>query len=242
MVGIAEYITEYFSDTNSLSPLFISLKVSLLATLFAFVFGILAAKWVAGMRRMKGFIDGVLTLPMVLPPTVVGFFLLLIFGKNGAIGKFLMDMGLNVVLTWHGAVIAAAVVAFPLMYRTARGAFEQMDKNLIYAAQTLGMSGFKIFIRVILPACWPGIAAGGVLAFARALGEFGATSMLAGNIPGKTQTMSLAIYSAVSGNNREKAYLWVCIIMLISFATLILMNVWTSRQDRKNRKADKADA
>ena len=124
------------------------------------------------------------------------------------------------------------------MYRTARGAFEQMDQTLIYAGRTLGMSESSIFWRVILPASWPGIAAGTVLAFARALGEFGATAMLAGNIPGKTQTMSLAIYSAVQGNNREKAYIWVAIIMGISFATVLLMNYWTGYQERARRRAE----
>ena len=221
----------------NLSPLYISMKVALTATFVAFFTGIYAAHKIVGMRRLKAFFDGVLTLPMVLPPTVVGFFLLLLFGKNGLLGKFLARIGATVVFTWQGAVIAAGVVAFPLMYRTARGAFEQMDQNLIYAGRTLGMSEIKIFWKIILPNCWPGIVSGTILAFARALGEFGATSMLAGNIPGRTQTMSLAIYSAVAGNNREKAYAWVAVIMTISFATMFLMNLLTGLQGRgKNRR------
>ena len=221
----------------NLSPLYISLKVALTATFVAFFAGIYAAHKIAGMRRLKGLLDGLLTLPMVLPPTVVGFFLLLIFGKNGLLGQFLASIGATVVFTWQGAVIAAGVVAFPLMYRTARGAFEQMDQNLIYAGRTLGMGEIKIFWKIILPNSWPGIVSGTILAFARALGEFGATSMLAGNIPGKTQTMSLAIYSAVAGNNREKAYAWVAVIMAISFASMFLMNLLTGFQSRgKNRR------
>lgn len=221
-----------------LRPLYISMRVALWATVLTFFLGLLAAQKVAKMRRLKGFVDGILTLPMVLPPTVVGFFLLLIFGKNGLLGRLLDQIGATVVFTWYGAVIAAAVVSFPLMYRTARGAFEQLDQNLIYAGRTLGMSETKIFWRVILPNSWPGVVSGIVLAFARALGEFGATSMLAGNIPGRTQTMSLAIYSAVAGNNREKAYLWVAIIMAISFITLFLMNLMGYQAGRKRGKPD----
>lgn len=226
------------------SPLQISFKVALTATLFTFFLGLYAAHRVAKMKRLKGFIDGIFTLPMVLPPTVVGFFLLIIFGKNGLLGQLLSSVGASVVFTWQGAVIAAAVVSFPLMYRTARGAFEQMDRSLIYAARTLGMSEVKIFWRVILPNCWPGVASGTILAFARALGEFGATAMLAGNIPGKTQTMSLAIYSAVAGNNREKAYTWVIIIMAISFLSMYIMNLLTGLGERggtrRRRKSDGA--
>ncbi len=219
-----------------LSPLYISMKVSLAATVFTFFLGLFAAWKVVKLKRLQGLLDGIFTLPMVLPPTVVGFFLLLLFGKNGLLGQTLERLALSVVFTWEGAVIASAVVAFPLMYRTARGAFEQMDQTLIYAARTLGIPEYKIFWNIILPSCWPGIAAGTVLAFARALGEFGATAMLAGNIPGKTQTMSLAIYSAVQGNNREKAYLWVAIIMAISLLTLLLMNYWTGYQQRARKR------
>ena len=172
-----------------------------------------------------------------LPPTVVGYFLLLIFGKNGLLGGFLARAGFAVVFTLQGAVIAAAVVSFPLMYRAARGAFEQLDQDLVNAGRTLGLSESTIFRRIMLPNCWPGIAAGAILAFARALGEYGATSMLAGNIPGKTQTMSLAIASAVAGNNRDRATLWVVIIMGISLVTMVLMNLLTGRQSSGKREA-----
>jgi len=220
----------------ALSPLYISLKVAFVATFFTLFLGIIAANRVVKMKRLKGAIDGIFTLPMVLPPTVVGFFLLLIFGNNGLFGQYLAQMGMSVVFTWQGATIAAAVVSFPLVYRTSRGAFEQMDQNLVYAARTLGIPERKIFWQIIMPSCWPGVAAGTILAFARALGEFGATTMLAGNIPGRTQTMSLAVYSAVQSNNREKAFYWVIIIMCISFITMLLMNYWTSYQERSKRK------
>lgn len=206
------------------SPLWISLKVALTATVITFCLGLLAARLVLSMGKMQLLIDGIFTLPMVLPPTVVGFFLLLFFGKNSALGNFLMQLGIHVLFTWQGAVIAAVVVSFPIMYRTARGAFEQMDLNLIHAARTLGMSEAEIFVKVMLPVSWPGVAAATILAFARALGEFGATIMLAGNIPGKTQTMSVAVYTAMQSGNRELAYKWVAIIMAISFTTMILVN------------------
>ncbi|MEX1307694.1 MAG: molybdate ABC transporter permease subunit, partial [Eubacteriales bacterium] len=172
------------------TPLILSLKVAFLATLFTFILGILAARLTVKMRKGKGFVDGLFTLPLVLPPTMVGFFLLVIFGKNGPFGAFLASLGVSVVFTWTGAVIASTVVAFPLMYRTARGAFEQLDENLLHAGRTLGMSELALFLRVMLPNSIPSIMAGAVLAFARALGEFGATIMLAGNIPGRTQTVS----------------------------------------------------
>ena len=140
----------------SLSPLWISLKVALCATLFTFILGLLAARWVVSLKRGKAFLDGVFSLPMVLPPTVVGFFLLLLFGRNSLLGNLLLKLGIQVMFTWQGAVIAAVVVSFPLMYRTARGALEQVEQNLIYAARTLGMSEGKIFMRVVLPAAWPG--------------------------------------------------------------------------------------
>lgn len=217
----------------NLSPLIISLKVAVTATFFTFFLGIFAARSVIKSRRFRMVLDGIFTLPMVLPPTVAGFFLLLIFGKNGLLGKTLAAVGASVVFTWQGAVIAAVVVSFPLMYRTVRGAFEQMDTNLIDAGRTLGMSETLIFWRVVMPNSWPGIVSGTVLTFARALGEFGATSMLAGNIPGKTQTMSLAVYSAVAGNNREKAYVWVTVITIMSFAAMFIMNLLTSFQAKK---------
>ena len=219
-----------------LSPLWLSLRVAFLATLITFCLGLLAARMVAGMRHGRGIVDGLFTLPLVLPPTVVGFFLLLIFGKNGFIGNLLIQIGAPVIFTWGGAVIASMVVSFPLMYRTARGAFEQLDQNLLAAGRTLGMSEWTLFFKVMLPNSIPSVMAGTVLAFARALGEFGATIMIAGNIPGKTQTVSVAIYSAVQGGNWELAYSWMLIIVSISFATIVLMNVWSRKADRFRRE------
>lgn len=215
------------------SPLWISLKVAVCATVFTFFLGLLAARLVISLRSGKALIDGIFSLPMVLPPTVVGFFLLIIFGKNSLLGGLLLKMGISVLFTWQGAVIAAVVVSFPIMYRTARGALEQVDVNLIYAARTLGMSEAKIFFRIQLPAAWPGVAAATILAFARAMGEFGATIMLAGNIPGRTQTMSVAIYTAVLSGDRSLAYYWVAVIMGISFFTIFLMNYWMGYQERR---------
>ena len=215
------------------SPLWISLKVAVCATVFKFFLGLLSARLVISLRSGKALIDGIFSLPMVLPPTVVGFFLLIIFGKNSLLGGLLLKMGISVLFTWQGAVIAAVVVSFPIMYRTARGALEQVDVNLIYAARTLGMSEAKIFFKIQLPAAWPGVAAATILAFARAMGEFGATIMLAGNIPGRTQTMSVAIYTAVQSGDRSLAYYWVAIIMGISFFTIFLMNYWMGYQERR---------
>lgn len=219
-----------------LSPLWISLKVAVMATIFTFMLGILAARLVLGLGRIKAFIDGIFSLPMVLPPTVVGFFLLIIFGKNSFLGQMLMNLGINILFTWQGAVIAAIVVSFPIMYRTALGAFEQVDVNLIHAARTLGMTEMEIFFKVMLPVSWPGVAAATILSFARALGEFGATIMIAGNIPGRTQTMSVAIYTAMQSGDRSRAYLWVAIIVTISFVTILLMNYWAGYQRRKISK------
>ena len=221
------------------SPLWLSLRVAFIATLMTFILGVLAAWLTVKLRRGKGIVDGLFTLPLVLPPTMVGFFLLVIFGKNGFIGQLLSSIGAPVVFTWTGAVIASTVVAFPLMYRTVRGAFEQLDENLLSAARTLGMPERKLFWRVMMPNSIPSILAGAVLAFARALGEFGATIMLAGNIPGRTQTVSVAIYTAVQAGNWELAYRWMIIIVGISFATIILMNWFSSRSSRGKREAVK---
>jgi len=219
------------------SPLWLSLRVAFLATIFTFILGILAARLTVKLKRGKGIVDGLFTLPLVLPPTIVGFFLLIIFGKNSFIGQFLSEIGTPVVFTWVGAVIASAVVAFPLMYRTARGAFEQLDENLLNAGRTLGMTEWTLFIKVMLPNSIPSIMAGAVLAFARALGEFGATIMLAGNIPGRTQTVSVAIYTAVQAGNWELAYKWMFIIVGISFVTIMAMNAWTRNAGRFRRES-----
>ena len=217
------------------TPLWISLKVATTATVFTFFLGILAARLVMNMGKMKGLIDGIFSLPMVLPPTVVGFFLLVLFGKNAVIGQILESMGAGVLFTWQGAVIAAVAVSFPIMYRTSRGALEQVEPNLIHAARTLGMSEAKIFFRVMLPVARPGIAAAAILSFARALGEFGATIMIAGNIPGRTQTMSVAVYTAMQSGNRQLAFRWVFMIMAISFATIFVMNYIINRGNKKIR-------
>ena len=213
-----------------LSPLWISLKTSLVATIITFFFGIAFAWLVCKYRgRFKGLIDGVLSLPMILPPTVVGFFLLLIFGRNGPVGSFLTSLGYQIIFSWPATVVAALIIAFPLMYRTAKGAFEQVDGNLINAARTLGASEWKVFWKVAVPVAWPGIAAGTVLTFARSLGEFGATLMIAGNIPGETQTIPVAIFFAVEGGDMNTAYIWVGIILSISIGVMTLMNKWTGK-------------
>ena len=227
------------------SPLIISLKTTFMATCITFVIGLAAAYWMEGYKgKLKGLIDAILALPLVLPPTVVGFFLLLICGKNGFIGKLLLKFNTTIIFTWPATVIAASVVAFPLMYRTSRGAFEQIDKNVINAARTLGASEWRIFMKVTLPLSWPGIAAATILSFARALGEFGATTMVAGNIPGKTQTIPVAIYFLAQGGEMDKALLWVIIIVCISTVIIVLMNYWTEYQSKViagRRKAIKQD-
>ncbi len=208
------------------SPLFISLKTGIVATFISFFLGIYAArKVVKTTPGKKAVIDGILTLPMVLPPTVAGFFLLLIFSKRRPFGIFLYEtFDIKVVQSWLGCIIAATVIAFPLMYRNARAAFEQLDVNLIYAGRTLGMSDIRIFWKVVIPSAGPGIASGTILTFARALGEYGATSMLAGNIPGKTGTISQKIAMVIRDGDYATAGVWVAIVMLIAFLVIFSMN------------------
>ncbi|WP_294132772.1 molybdate ABC transporter permease subunit [uncultured Clostridium sp.] len=215
------------------SPLWISLKTAFLATIITSIIGIFISYKMANYKgRGRGFIDGIFTLPLILPPTVIGFFLLLICGKNGFVGKIFMSFNKNIIFSWSATVIAATVVAFPMMYRTCRSAFEQIDKNMISAARTLGLSETKIFFKVAIPLAWPGIIGGLVLSFARALGEFGATLMIAGNIPGKTQTMPVAIFFAVESGDMNKAMLWVLIIVAISFIMIFLLNYWCDTQQK----------
>lgn len=215
------------------SPLWISLKTAFLATIITSIIGIFISYKMANYKgRGRGFIDGIFTLPLILPPTVIGFFLLLICGKNGFVGKVFMSFNKNIIFSWSATVIAATVVAFPMMYRTCRSAFEQIDKNMISAARTLGLSETKIFFKVAIPLAWPGIIGGLVLSFARALGEFGATLMIAGNIPGKTQTMPVAIFFAVESGDMNKAMLWVLIIVAISFIMIFLLNYWCDTQQK----------
>lgn len=212
-----------------LSPLIITLETAVVATVVTFLAGIGLALAVVRMRRFQGLADAIITLPMILPPTVVGFFLLLFLGRRSAVGRFLLQFDLSLVFTWKAAVIAAVVVSLPLMYRTARGAFEQLDPNILAAARTLGVSEWRIFWRVLLPNARAGILAGLVLSFTRALGEFGATIMFAGNIPGTTQTMSTAIYAAVQANDYDLAFDWAAAIVLFSLFFVVLMNWWIAR-------------
>ncbi|GHV52560.1 molybdenum ABC transporter permease subunit [Spirochaetia bacterium] len=217
------------------SPILISMKTASAAIVVTFFLGLLAAKLVAGMRRKawKMILDGILTLPLVLPPTVAGFFLLYIFGVRGPVGKFFLDFfSLRIAFSWGATVLAAVAISFPLMYRSARGALEQVDPNLVYAGRTLGMSEWRIFRKVCLPTALPGIASGGVLAFARGLGEFGATAMIAGNIAGKTRTLPLAIYSFVAAGDMDTAFIYVLIIVIFSFVVVALMNYFTIQEKR----------
>lgn len=212
------------------TPLFLSLRAAGIATILVIIIGIPVSYRVAYMKRGRGIVDAVCTLPMVLPPTVVGFFLLLFFGKNSMVGAWLMERGIPVVFSQTGMVIASAVVSFPLLYRTARGAFEQMDETLVQAAQTLGIGEGRIFFRIVCPNCMPGILAGVILSFARAMGEFGATIMLAGNIPGKTQTAAIAVYTAMQSGNRQLAFQWALLIIGISLFFMLLLNLVTGRR------------
>ena len=209
------------------SPLWISLKTGAAATFISFFLGIYAARKTVKMASgKKAVIDGILTLPMVLPPTVAGFFLLLLFSRRRPLGILLYEnFDIKVVQTWLGCVIAATVIAFPLMYRNARAAFEQIDVNLVYAGRTLGMSEMRIFWTVVIPSAGPGIASGTILTFARALGEYGATSMLAGNIPGKTGTISQKIAMVIQDGDYATAGIWVAAVILIALAVIILMNL-----------------
>lgn len=222
-----------------ISPLIISIKTALTSTIITFVFGILIAyKMTCYKGKYQSFIDTVLTLPLILPPTVVGFFLLIIIGKNGPIGILLEDLDINLIFTWSATVISAAVVSFPIMYRTSRGAFEQIDEDMISAARTLGLSNKKIFLRIIIPLAYPGIISAIVLSFARALGEFGATLMIAGNIPGKTQTMPIAIFFAVESGDMNQAMLWVLIIIGIASSVIVLSNLTLNSKRRKFGKGN----
>ena len=210
-----------------LSPLWISLKVSLLATIVTFGLGtIVAYKMYHYRGKARSLIEGLLIAPLILPPTVVGFVLLVLLGKNGILGQMLAQWHLQLVFTWYAAVLAAIVVSFPLMYRAALGAFEQIDSLLLDAARLEGASEITVFWYIALPLAIPGILAGTILAFARALGEFGATLMIAGNIPGQTQTMSMAIYFAVEAGAIQEGWFWTIIVVCISLVGIIVVNSW----------------
>ena len=217
------------SDAIDLSPLWISLETAAATIVIVFFLGVLAAWWVERMHSesAKILIDGLFTLPMVLPPTVAGFFLLVIFGNNRLVGRFCIDtFGVQIAFNWIATVLAAGVISFPLMYRSARGALVQVDKGIMEAGRSLGMTEWRIFWRLHLPNALPGIIAGGLLAFARGLGEFGATAMLAGNIAGKTRTLPLAVYSAVAAGDFDSAGVYVAIIVTICLAVVIGLNYY----------------
>jgi molybdate transport system permease protein len=220
----------------TLAPLWISIKVSVIATLITFCLGVGSAYAMTYYRgRWRSLINCLLLIPLVLPPTVVGFFLLLLFGKNGAIGQLISHFSIQIIFTWYGAVIAATVIAFPLMYRASLGAFTQIDQLLLDAARVEGASELQVFSYIAFPLALPGILSGMVLAFSRALGEFGATLMLAGNIPEQTQTMPMAIYFAVEAGEFKEAGFWVFLIICISLTavfTLDYLNPTSSNRPR----------
>lgn len=217
----------------TLSPLWISLRIAAIATLLAFISGIAAAQFMQGYQgRWRSLLDSLFLAPMVLPPTVLGFLLLLLLGRYGPLGGLMAAVGVNVVFTWYAAVITATVVAFPLMYKTVLGSLEQIDGSVQQAARTLGATEWQLFWCITLPLAVPGLVAGTALAFTRALGEFGATLMLAGNIPGKTQTLPMAIFFAVEAGAFREAALWTGVILAISLGGLVLMHRWQSQGAR----------
>ena len=218
-----------FLESLDWSPLIISLKTGVVATIVCFFLGLFAARKVIKLSyKAKAIVDGILTLPMVFPPTVAGFILLLVFSRRRPFGIFLdQQLDIQVVHTWLGCILAATVIAFPLMYRNARAAFEQIDANLVYAGRTLGMSEMNIFWKIVVPTAGPGIASGTILSFARAMGEYGATSMLAGNIPGKTGTVSQRIAMVIQDGDFATAGFWVVIVLLISFGIIFMVNMVT---------------
>lgn len=211
------------------SPLWISLRTAAATIVIVFFIGVIIAWWVERLQSqiLKIFADAVITLPMVLPPTVAGFFLLYFFGNNRFLGQIIYQMtGIKIAFSWLATVLAAAVISLPLMYRSARGALSQVDKGMLEAARSLGMTEWRIFWRIHLPNALPGIIAGGLLAFARGLGEFGATAMIAGNIAGRTRTLPLAVYSAVAAGDWDAAGWYVAVIVGICLLVVIGLNVY----------------
>lgn len=211
------------------SPLWISLHTAAETIVIVFFIGVIIAWWVERLQSqsLKIFADAVITLPMVLPPTVAGFFLLYFFGNNRFLGQLIYQMtGIKIAFSWLATVLAAAVISLPLMYRSARGALSQVDKGMLEAARSLGMTEWRIFWRIHLPNALPGIIAGGLLAFARGLGEFGATAMIAGNIAGRTRTLPLAVYSAVAAGDWDAAGWYVAVIVGICLLVVIGLNVY----------------
>jgi len=220
------------------SPILISMKTASLSILITFFAGLLIAWLIIKIKNdsVKIVLDGIFTLPLVLPPTVVGFFLLYIFGVRGPIGSFFVEFfAYKIAFSWPATVIAAVVMSFPLMYRSARGAFEQVDSNLVDAGRTLGMSEWRIFWKVLFSNALPGIISGGILAYARGLGEFGATAMLAGNIAGQTRTLPMAVYSEVAAGNMGSAFDYVIVIIFISFIAIFIMDYVSIRKEKQWR-------
>lgn len=218
------------------SPILISMRTAGLSIVFTFFMGILAAWMVVRISHplVKTILDGIFTIPLVLPPTVAGFFLLYVFGVKRPVGQFFLEyFSVKIAFSWGATVLAAVVMSFPLMYRSARGAFEQVDDTLVQAARTLGMGEWTIFRKVLLSNAVPGVVSGGVLAFARGLGEFGATAMIAGNIAGKTRTLPMAVYSEVAAGDMDAAYRYVAIIVVIAFLSVILMNRAALREKKR---------
>ena len=218
------------------APVLISMKTASLSILITFFMGLIIAWGIIKIKNdsIKIVLDGIFTLPLVLPPTVVGFFLLYIFGVRGPIGSFFVEFfAYKIAFSWPATVIAAVVMSFPLMYRSARGAFEQVDSNLLDAGRTLGMSEWKIFWKVLLANAFPGIISGGILAYARGLGEFGATAMLAGNIAGQTRTLPMAVYSEVAAGNMGSAFNYVIVIVIISFIAIFIMDFVSIRKEKQ---------
>ena len=235
-VGLA-WVARFLSNLDW-SPLWVSLRTTGVAIVVIFILGLLAA-WltVKVSDKIKGILDTIFTIPMVLPPTVCGFLLLMFFGSSTFTGKWLIDHGIDIVFTWPATVIACTVVGFPMMYRTVRGAFENLDANMLDAARTLGWSESKIFTKIMIPLSWPSIAAGTVLGFARAMGEFGCTLFFAGNYVGITQTIPLAIYYDWMGGQTDAAIFWVIVVILISFLVILFINLYSSKTQKYSAKA-----
>ncbi len=226
-----------FLATMDYSPLWVTLRTTLVAIIFIFVLGLAAAYFTMRISpRAQSIFDAIFTIPMVLPPTVCGFLLLLAFGRSTPVGQWFIDVGFPLVFSWQATVIAAVVVAFPLMYRSSRGAFENLDPNMLDAARTLGWSNLRIFFKLMLPLAWSSIAAATVLAYARALGEFGATLFLAGNYAGVTRTIPIAIYFEWMNGNTDIAIFWTIVIIIFSFIVIMFINLWSSRTTKYRRR------
>lgn len=230
--GPLESLVRFLGSIDT-RPFWVSVKTSAVALAVSFALGLVAAwRTMGSAGRVKGVLDSVFTVPMVLPPTVCGFLLLVLFGQSTGVGRWLASHGISLVFTWPAAVISAVVVSFPLVYRTALGAFESLDPQMLDAARTLGWSERRIFVSLMMPLAWPSIAAGTVLAFARAMGEFGCTLFFAGNYAGITQTIPIAIYFEWMGGDTSVAIFWVVVVILFSFLVILLINVYTARAQR----------